>query len=99
MVLGGNGIEEQFCPLPRLWRDAAILETWEGPYTLLLMQALSDLRKFGVAGREEEFLRFGLGASADSGLCSRLCEVLRHPDSKNHVLAWEKLAGDIYHAF
>lgn len=65
MVLGGNGIEEQFCPLPRLWRDAAILETWEGPYTLLLMQALSDLRKFGVAGREEEFLRFGLGASAE----------------------------------
>ena len=51
MVLGGNGTEERFSALPRLWRDAAILETWEGPYTPLLMQALGDLVKFGVKGR------------------------------------------------
>ncbi|HEV8360508.1 MAG TPA: acyl-CoA dehydrogenase family protein, partial [Candidatus Thermoplasmatota archaeon] len=27
-VLGGNGIEERFSVLPRLWRDSVILETW-----------------------------------------------------------------------
>ncbi len=43
MVLGGNGIEERFSPLPRLLRDAVINETWEGPHNLLCAQAHKDL--------------------------------------------------------
>jgi alkylation response protein AidB-like acyl-CoA dehydrogenase len=48
MVLGGNGIEERFSPLPRLYRDNVIMETWEGPHSLLYTQALNDLVRFDV---------------------------------------------------
>jgi hypothetical protein len=69
MVPGGNGIEERFSALPRLWRDAAILETREDPHTLLLMQALGDLIKFGVKGHERSWRRANAPTGlADSGL-------------------------------
>lgn len=48
MVLGGNGIEERFSPLPRLFRDSVIMETWEGPHNVLFTQALNDLVRFDV---------------------------------------------------
>lgn len=48
LLLGGNGIEEEFSPLPRLYRDAAVMETWEGPHNVLLSQALGDLVRFEV---------------------------------------------------
>jgi alkylation response protein AidB-like acyl-CoA dehydrogenase len=46
MVLGGNGIEERFSALPRLWRDAIVMETWEGPHNVLLAQALQDMKRY-----------------------------------------------------
>jgi alkylation response protein AidB-like acyl-CoA dehydrogenase len=48
MVLGGNGIEERFSPLPRLWRDSIVMETWEGPHSVLFTQALRDMRHYQV---------------------------------------------------
>lgn len=78
-VLGGNGIEERFSPLPRLWRDSIILETWEGPYTLLLAQALADLRR-GGAGGEAAFLSAWLGREADGALVRDLAHALASAD-------------------
>lgn len=99
MVFGGNGIEERFCALPRLWRDAAILETWEGPYTLLLMQALGDLVKFGVKGRERSFLEFGLGDHLASDDARMLAEVLAACDETEGALLWGELAPKLYARF
>ena len=99
MVFGGNGIEERFCALPRLWRDAAILETWEGPYTLLLMQALGDLVKFGVKGRERSFLEFGLGDHLTSDDARDLAEVLAASDETESALLWGELAPKLYARF
>ncbi|MFQ5698224.1 MAG: acyl-CoA dehydrogenase family protein [Myxococcota bacterium] len=99
MVFGGNGIEERFCALPRLWRDAAILETWEGPYTLLLMQALGDLVKFGVKGREHSFLGFGLGDHGTDDDARELAELLAAPDDEENVLRWGALAPRLYERF
>ena len=48
ILLGGNGIEERFSPLPRLLRDAVIMEIWEGPHDVLFSQALRDLKRFDV---------------------------------------------------
>jgi alkylation response protein AidB-like acyl-CoA dehydrogenase len=48
MLLGGNGVEERFSPLPRLYRDSVIMETWEGPHNVLYTQALTDLVRFDV---------------------------------------------------
>ena len=99
MVFGGNGIEERFCALPRLWRDAAILETWEGPYTLLLMQALGDMARLGVAGHEESFLRDGLGDFCEAAGAEALSAVLQDPTAEPNVLQWEELAPRLYHRF
>ncbi|HKV42373.1 MAG TPA: acyl-CoA dehydrogenase family protein [Blastocatellia bacterium] len=41
-VLGANGIEEEFSVLPRLLRDAMIMETWEGPHNTLCLQIVRD---------------------------------------------------------
>lgn len=99
MVFGGNGIEERFCALPRLWRDAAILETWEGPYTLLMMQALGDLLKFGVKGRERSFLEFGLGDHLATDDARDLADVLAAGDETESALLWGELAPKLYARF
>jgi alkylation response protein AidB-like acyl-CoA dehydrogenase len=99
MVLGGNGIEERFCALPRLWRDSAILETWEGPYTLLLMQALGDLVKFGVKGRERSFLELGLGDHLGGDDARELADILNDPDREENVLRWGELAPRLFGHF
>ncbi len=46
-VLGGNGAVEDFSPLPRLYRDAIVFESWEGTHNVLCAQVLRDLARFG----------------------------------------------------
>ena len=100
MLLAGNGIEERFSALPRLVRDAAIFETWEGPYTLLLMQALEDLVRFRVGGREEEFLAHLWPTEELPGeLTSTLRELLADPKSEKNVLRFRGFAHDYYTAY
>ena len=99
MIFGGNGVEERFCALPRLWRDAAIFESWEGPYTLLLMQSLGDLARFGVGGREEAFLRFGLADHCGPDDIHDLGIILRAPTEEANILAWSELAPRLYRHF
>jgi alkylation response protein AidB-like acyl-CoA dehydrogenase len=51
MVLGGNGIVEDFTILPRLLRDAMIIETWEGPHNTLCLQIMRDAAKSNLIER------------------------------------------------
>jgi acyl-CoA dehydrogenase len=44
-ALGGNGTIEDFSPLPRLYRDAIVFESWEGTHNVLCAQALRDLAR------------------------------------------------------
>ncbi|MEA3137586.1 MAG: acyl-CoA dehydrogenase, partial [Thermoplasmata archaeon] len=97
-VLGGNGIEERFSVLPRLWRDSVILETWEGPYTLLLAQALGDLRRGGTAGHEASFVKGWLG-KADAELAKELAAVLAGGDDRKAMLKWKALAHRLVEAW
>ena len=46
-TLGGNGTIEDFSPLPRLWRDAIVFESWEGTHNVLCAQVLRDLERLG----------------------------------------------------
>jgi len=41
-ILGGNGTIEEFSVLPRLYRDAIVLESWEGTHNTLCAQVLRD---------------------------------------------------------
>jgi alkylation response protein AidB-like acyl-CoA dehydrogenase len=101
MVLpAGNGIEERFSALPRLLRDAAIYETWEGPYTLLLMQALGDLVRFETRRREQAFFQqVWPGEELPSALVSTLREVLDDPTSEKNILRFRSFAHDYYTAY
>jgi alkylation response protein AidB-like acyl-CoA dehydrogenase len=51
MILGGNGIVEDFTVLPRLLRDAMIIETWEGPHNTLCLQIMRDAAKSNLLER------------------------------------------------
>ena len=41
-LLGGNGTIEDFSVLPRLYRDAIVIESWEGTHNTLCAQILRD---------------------------------------------------------
>jgi hypothetical protein len=41
-VLGGNGTIEDFSPLPRLYRDSIVFESWEGTHNVLCAQVHRD---------------------------------------------------------
>jgi alkylation response protein AidB-like acyl-CoA dehydrogenase len=44
-IFGGHGVIEDFCSLPRIFRDAAVNELWEGPRNVLLMQIFRDMSR------------------------------------------------------
>ena len=44
--IGGNGAIEYTSSLPRLLRDAIILENWEGTHNTLYMQVLRDIHRY-----------------------------------------------------
>jgi alkylation response protein AidB-like acyl-CoA dehydrogenase len=44
-TLGGNGTIEDFSPLPRLYRDAIVFESWEGTHNVLCLQVLRNLSR------------------------------------------------------
>jgi acyl-CoA dehydrogenase len=48
-ALGGNGTIEDFSPLPRLYRDAIVFESWEGTHNVLCAQVLRDLARLDAA--------------------------------------------------
>jgi alkylation response protein AidB-like acyl-CoA dehydrogenase len=43
-ILGGNGTIEDFSVLPRLYRDAIVIESWEGTHNTLCAQILRDFK-------------------------------------------------------
>jgi acyl-CoA dehydrogenase len=47
-ALGGNGTIEDFSPLPRLYRDAIVFESWEGTHNVLCAQVARDLERYGT---------------------------------------------------
>jgi alkylation response protein AidB-like acyl-CoA dehydrogenase len=47
-VLGGNGTIEDFSPLPRLYRDSIVFESWEGTHNVLCDQVRRDCARLGL---------------------------------------------------
>jgi len=45
-LLGGNGAIESFSVLPQLFRDAIVLESWEGTHNVLVQQVLRDAQRY-----------------------------------------------------
>lgn len=61
-ILGGNGTIEDFSPLPRLYRDAMVLESWEGSHNTLAAQVIRDMAVRGLAAPWFESLHGELAA-------------------------------------
>ena len=59
---------EDFSSLPRLYRDSAINELWEGPRNVLLTQVHNDFKKTAASYKPSEFVSNVL-SGADS-FCS-----------------------------
>lgn len=51
LILGGNGIVEDFTILPTLLRDALIIETWEGTDNTLCLQIIRDAARSDLPER------------------------------------------------
>ncbi len=61
-LLGGNGTIEDFSCLPRLYRDAIVIESWEGTHNTLCAQILRDA---AVRGLHRPWLEL-IGAEIDA---------------------------------
>ncbi|HEY6334022.1 MAG TPA: acyl-CoA dehydrogenase family protein [Blastocatellia bacterium] len=51
LIMGANGIVEDFSVLPRLLRDSMIIETWEGPHNTLSLQIVRDAARSDLLDR------------------------------------------------
>lgn len=96
MLLGGNGIEERFSPLPRLYRDSVINEIWEGPHNVLFTQALRDLLGHGV--EPADFITRVIGGDRPE-LAGRLAAILREAGERDVTVRFAALAGELVMAF
>ena len=65
-VLGGNGTIEDFSPLPRLYRDAVVFESWEGTHNVLCAQVYRDCTRLGLLDHVLAWIRGEL-ATAGGG--------------------------------
>jgi hypothetical protein len=108
-VFGGHGVMEDFSALPRLYRDSAVNELWEGPRNVLLTQIYRDLKRVMEWYKPAQFVRnilSGLGEEASGGLEREITELLESPDlyekSHNTVALWRRwdlFCADFFHAY
>jgi len=81
-IFGGHGVMEDFSALPRLYRDSAINELWEGPRNVLLTQIFRDIQRAAdwyPAGRFVADLLAGLDEALVAPLAAEAETLLAHP--------------------
>ena len=108
-LFGGHGVMEDFSALPRLYRDAAVNELWEGPRNVLLTQIHRDLQKAAAWYPPAEFVRSVLaGAPVDlvKGFAAEIVELLAHPnlfELTSQTVAvcerWDDFCHRLFHAY
>ena len=108
-LFGGHGVMEDFSSLPRLYRDAAVNELWEGPRNVLLTQILRDLQKAATWYSPAEFVHNVL-AGADTSLVQALGheieQIVAYPnlgDISDETIAvyeqWDGFCHRLFHAY
>jgi len=108
-IFGGHGIMEDFSSLPRLYRDSAINELWEGPRNVLLTQMHRDLQKASEWYSPEDFVSDilkGADAAAVKGFSDELKFILAHknlftPDEETIRLCgqWDDFTKRFFHVY
>jgi putative acyl-CoA dehydrogenase len=108
-LFGGNGVIEDFSSLPRLYRDAAVNELWEGPRNVLLMQVLRDLAKAGQFVTPAEFAAALLGEAPQAiigALAEELAAMMNEIPAdtiddrgRSAAVAWEDFVVRLFRAY
>lgn len=108
-LLGGHGVMEDFSCLPRLYRDAAVNELWEGPRNVLLTQIHRDLQRAASWYQPEELITNMLdGANPDmlASFSEELKEILAYPhllsmDDKTMEMCerWDNFCHQLFHTY
>jgi hypothetical protein len=108
-IFGGHGVMEDFSCLPRLYRDAAVNELWEGPRNVLLTQMHRDFQRASTWYKPGEFVE-NILENADSdiiaGLKAEITELVAYPnlfqpDDKTMMICerWDLFCQRLYHAY
>jgi alkylation response protein AidB-like acyl-CoA dehydrogenase len=108
-IFGGHGVIEDFTSLPRLFRDAAVNELWEGPRNVLLMQVFRDISRAADFYPPELFLKDLLsGAPQDQidKLGRRALQFAARPpfekldeEARHQAIAWETFVVDLFRVY
>lgn len=108
-VFGGHGVMEDFCVLPRLYRDSNVNELWEGPRNVLLDQLHRDFQKCSGWYSGKEFIQSCLeGADKDTieYFANTMMRLLSHGDLQKLdeetikvAGEWEQFSDDFMKAF
>jgi len=108
-VFGGHGVMEDFSSLPRLYRDSAINELWEGPRNVLLTQIHRDFQRakswYAPAAFVKDILE-GADGPATVALGAEMEELVAHPslfamDEATFAVCsrWDSFCHRLYHAY
>lgn len=103
-MFGGHGVMEDFSSLPRLYRDAAVNELWEGPRNVLLMQLHRDLQRAAAWYPPSQFVASLLPGSSKAPELGQAMEDLLADSpfqgldarSLERAAAWEKLVDRLF---
>ncbi len=108
-IFGGHGVIEDFSALPRLYRDAAVNELWEGPRNVLLSQIHRDLQKVSSWYGPGDFVRSiltGTDRELVEDLAEEIDNLLAQPDLiENNALTiatcrqWDDFCHRLFHAY
>lgn len=108
-IFGGHGVIEDFCSLPRIFRDAVVNELWEGPRNVLLMQVFRDLGRAAEFYPPDQFIDDLLSGAAQAEIVElrrRALEFTANPpfekldnDSRRQAVAWEEFIVDVFRVY
>jgi alkylation response protein AidB-like acyl-CoA dehydrogenase len=93
-LFGGHGVMEDFSSLPRLYRDSAINELWEGPRNVLLTQIHRDLQQAAPWYKPEEFVTEilqGLDQEQVDEMAKEIKALVAHP----HLFGMDDVTIDV----
>ncbi len=108
-LLGGHGMIEDFSSFPRLFRDSATNQMWEGPRNVLLTQIYMDLVKAKSWYPADELVRNILCEAQNhvvEPLMAEIKELISHGTlmGKNEKTfevcqRWDTFCDDLFHAY
>jgi len=108
-IFGGHGLMECFSSLPRLYRDSAVNELWEGPRNVLLAQIHRDMQRVSEWYKPSEFIEdilHGADPEVVRKFSKGIVELVSHPsflvpDEKTMEICkrWDNFCHDLFHAY